>query len=162
MKFYVSPKPADNQSIILEDNQLDVLERILTIKTVSKYVITLTVFKFQNSFTSGDPFMEYSFIIHSVLSPFGARPIWKTSVLFVPITSEEDLTSRSFPVAFQYPILVVLLFCEPCGYFLPRGQKKNHSVSDLTIDLSGKKKNRNVNYLKTLHETRGVKMNYSS
>ena len=152
MKFYVSPKPADNQSIILEDNQLDVLERILTIKTVSKYVITLTVFKFQNSFTSGDPFMEYSCIIHSVLSPFGARPIWKTSVLFVPITSEEDLTSRSFPVAFQYPILVVLLFCEPCGYFLPRGQKKNHSVSDLTIDLSGKKKIGMLSILK--HSTR--------
>ena len=109
-------------------------------------------FKFQNSFTSGDPFMEYSCIIHSVLSPFGARPIWKTSVLFVPITSEEDLTSRSFPVAFQYPILVVLLFCEPCGYFLPRGQKKNHSVSDLTIGLSGKKKIGTLTILK--HSTR--------
>lgn len=52
------------------------------------------------------------------------------------MTSEPDLTLRSLPVAFQYPIFVALLFCEPCGYFLPRAQKKNHSLSDLTIDLS--------------------------
>lgn len=45
--------------------------------------------------------MQYSCIIHSVLSPLGARPMWKTRVLLAPITLEPDFTLRSFPVAFQ-------------------------------------------------------------
>jgi len=80
-------------------------------------------------------FKQYSCIIHSVLSPVGARPKWKTRVLFVPIISEPDFTFRSFPVAFQYPNSVALLFCVPFGYFLPLGEKKNHSLSEGILDF---------------------------
>lgn len=51
--------------------------------------------------TSDFSLVQYSCIIHSVLWPFGARPVWKTKVLLVPIRLEPDFTLRSFPVAFQ-------------------------------------------------------------
>jgi len=106
-------------------------------QSLKEYVTNISLGILQQLFTWDLSLMQYSCIIHSVLSPLGARPKWNTNVLFVPITLEPDFTLRSLPVAFQYPHSVALLLCEPFGYFLPRGEKKNHSLSDWMNDLAG-------------------------